>query len=273
MAHVLSTYIPSTGLEGTKSQSSPWILLFVEHIWRWGRAPSWSRRQRSSRQGVSSWSGSWWPRAPGDGSQLALEVTSQGGRCPHTILLGKGSCCCSGTYLPEDLREILPNKLNPRFWIANSISHLFFKQGILMLCRITVWGTLPSISLILCKFTSNSYCQNTVWHSHSTCFFSGEHKAASVQREYVASPWVTHCECWRLWNIFWNWASHKHFIFQKQSHYFCHSAWQMYVCRPWCIHVAHVEQALSAKPVACQQHCRVQRKYFKYALQHSSRFL
>ena len=122
-----------------------------------------------------------------------------------------------------------------------------------MLCRITVEGTLPSISLILCKFTSNSYCQTTVWHSHSTCFFSGEHKAASVQREYVASPWVTHCECWRLWNVFWNWASHKHFIFQKQSHYFCHSAWQMYICRPWCIHVAHVKQASSADTAACQQ--------------------
>lgn len=102
----------------------------------------------------------------------------------------------------------------PRFWIA-AISHLFFKQGVLMLCRITEWGMLPSISLILCKFTSNSYCQNTVWHLHSTCVFSDEHKAASVQKEYVASSWVTHCECWRLWNILWNWASHKHFIFQK----------------------------------------------------------
>lgn len=135
--------------------------------------------------------------------------------------------------LLNDKMEIWSKQSEPQapgFWIA-VISHLFFKQGILMLCRITVWGMLPSISLILCKFTSNSYCQNTVWHLHSTCFFSDEHKATSVQREYVASPWVTLCECWRLWNILWNWASHKHFIFQKQSHCLCHSAWRVCVCR------------------------------------------
>lgn len=46
------------------------------------------------------------------------------------------------------------------------------------------------------------------------------------------------------------------------------------VCvQAWCIHVAHVEQAPSVKPVVCQLHCGVQSNYFKYALQHSSQFL
>lgn len=199
----------------------------MEHICRWGRASSWSQRQHSSQQGTSSWNGSkfclcpWVRLLPLVGGNVQRREVSL-----HTPS-GQGQL-----LLFRDLFSQRPNgnraqqtEPQTRLWIA-AISHLSSKQGILMLCRITVWGTLPSISLILCKFTSNSYCQNTVWHLHSTCFFSGKHKAASVQKEYVASPWVTHCECWRLWNIFWNGASHKHFIFQKQSHYFCHFPWQ-----------------------------------------------
>ena len=114
MARVLSTYIHSPGLERTSSQSSPWVLLFMEHIWRRGRAPSRSQRRCSSRRRASSWLGSGGPCAPGDGSRLMPEVTSQGGRCLHTLLLDKGSCCCSRTSFPEDQMKILPNRLNLR---------------------------------------------------------------------------------------------------------------------------------------------------------------
>lgn len=183
----------------------------MEHIWGWGRAPSWSWRQRSSfqlewvRVARCLW-GRLPPRAGGDVQRREASSHKPSGQGQLLLFRDLFSWRPNGNFAQQMEAQA------PRFWIA-AISHLFFKQSILMLCRITVQSTLPSISLILCKFTSNSYCQNTVWHSHSTCFFSGEHKAASVQREYVASPWVTHCECWRLWNIFW--ASHKHFTFQK----------------------------------------------------------
>lgn len=111
MAHILSTCIRSPGLEGTRSQSSPWILLFVEHIWRRGRA-------RADPGGDAAAGGNWrrsrWPCTPGDGSHLVLGVTSEGARCPHTLLLAKGNCCCSGTYFPEDQMEILSKRLNLR---------------------------------------------------------------------------------------------------------------------------------------------------------------
>lgn len=156
----------------------------MEHNWRWGRADP-----RGSIAAGRSFplEQVWMALCPWGQLPPCTGHPREGGVVTHSFW---ARAAVTVQRLPNDQMEIWSKQTEPqapRFWMA-VISHLFFKQGILILCRITVWSMLPSISLIPCKFTSNSYCQNTVWHSHSTCFFSDEHKATSVQREYVASP-------------------------------------------------------------------------------------